>query len=34
MRLNENEFIGNGIVKVCYLEEGQRLSELGELPMV
>ena len=34
VRLNENEFIGNGIVKVCYLEGEQRLSESGEPPMI
>ena len=33
MRLNKNKFIGSDIVKVCYLEEGQRLSEPGELLM-
>ena len=34
MRLDKNKFIGSDIVKVCYLEEGQRLSESGELLMV
>jgi len=34
MRLNENKFIGGSIIKICYPEEEQRLSESGELPMI